>query len=119
LINKVSVVDNGQTIELTGVLTNQQRGKLTHLIDQLETDNSGVNIIYQNIPYAGSLYPTYLPSPIASFGGNIDSPYLILVSGMRCSVGTKLPSGYTITDIGMGSVTLKKDGKIAHFPIAM
>ena len=86
---------------------------------QKEISHDDPDITYQNITYAGGLYPKYIPSPVASFGGDEQGSYLILVNGVRCSVGTRLPSGYVITELDGNGITLTRAGVIAHFPITV
>lgn len=114
----LSVVDRDNITFITGLLNNEQADTLNNLIDEAkEKAKSTEEVIYQNIPYSGSLYPEYIPSPLTSFGGDNESAYFILENGMRCNVGTQLPSGYIITSIGKDGITLEKSGDVAHFPV--
>ncbi|WP_108651914.1 type III secretion system inner membrane ring subunit SctD [Dongshaea marina] len=117
LLGKLSVSRSGTMIVITGTLDNDAERVLKEALDQFAIEHPNVlRIIYQNIPIGKSMLGL-LPAPIISFGGNNHSPYLILNNGMRVQEGTRLPSGYEVSELGESGIELTKDGQLLHIPL--
>ncbi|MCK7227237.1 type III secretion system inner membrane ring subunit SctD [Enterobacter asburiae] len=117
LLSLLSVQRIDERIILSGKLNSKERRVLAGVMRKYMTAFPGTEeVIYQNINSgAGAL--GIFPSPIVSVGGNSQSMYLELESGVRLQVGARLPGGYYIENIDENNgIELKRQGELLHVP---
>ncbi|MCL1076968.1 EscD/YscD/HrpQ family type III secretion system inner membrane ring protein [Parashewanella spongiae] len=117
LIESLMITQLDDSIVITGEVDQNSEArviKIAHNIKKIQ--QNGIKIVFQNIPVRHEVN-RILTSPVVSFGGNSELPFIELENGYRLSIGNELDNGYVIEFIDIKGVDLSKNGQIIHIPL--
>jgi type III secretion protein D len=119
VLGGLSVSVSDRALRVSGQLDTRRLATVTEVLDAFNRKGlPRLPAVFQNIPGMASA-DRYLPSPIVSIGGNVDSPYVQLANGMRLQQGSVLPSGYRIYALDRLSMALLKDQELISLPLEL
>lgn len=105
------------TIAITGKVSEEIQQKVMNVTRELNQSHpGGFKFVFQNIPVRDEL-AQMLTSPVVSFGGNAQSPFIELGSGVRLSIGSKLGNGFVIKYMNVYGLDLSRGGELVHIPL--
>lgn len=104
-------------IVMTGKVSEQQQQQIMAVAQGLEpTHASGLKLVFQNIPVRDELNHL-LNASVVTYGGNAQSPFIELSSGVRLSTGSKLANGYVVEYMNIHGLDLSRAGELIHVPL--
>lgn len=104
-------------IVMTGKVSEQQQQQIMAVAQGLEpTHASGLKLVFQNIPVRDELNHL-LNASVVTYGGNAQSPFIELSSGVRLSTGSKLDNGYVVEYMNIHGLDLSRAGELIHVPL--
>lgn len=104
-------------IVMTGKVSEQQQQQIMTVAQGLEpTHANGLKLVFQNIPVQNELNHLFNAS-VVTYGGNAQSPFIELSSGVRLSTGSKLDNGYVVEYMNIHGLDLSRAGELIHVPL--
>lgn len=117
LLGYLSMMQSHKDIVISGVLSPDQKQKLSQMLAQLTQKESGVlPVQYQNIPVSDQT-AQLLPAAIVSYGGNNHAKFIQLANGARLQQGTVLENGYKVIFISEQGISLLKTNNLIQIPM--
>lgn len=117
LLGYLSMMQSHKDIVISGVLSPDQKQKLSQMLAQLTQKESGaLPVQYQNIPVSDQT-AQLLPAAIVSYGGNNHAKFIQLANGARLQQGTVLENGYKVIFISEQGISLLKTNNLIQIPM--
>ncbi len=117
LLENLMLTQLDDAIVITGEVNQTAEAKVIKIAHNIKKiQQNGIKIVFQNIPVRNEVN-RLLTSPVVSFGGNSESPFIELENGYRLTKGNELDNGYVIEFIDIKGVDLSKNGQIIHVPL--
>ncbi|OWF80270.1 EscD/YscD/HrpQ family type III secretion system inner membrane ring protein [Yersinia rohdei] len=118
LLGYLSMMQSHKDIVISGVLSPDQKQKLSQMLAQLTQKESGaLPVQYQNIPVSDQT-TQLLPAAIVSYGGNNHAKFIQLANGARLQQGTVLENGYKVIFISEQGISLLKANNLIQIPMS-
>ena len=116
LLGYLSMTQSNKEIVISGMLSPEQQQHLKEALAVFSLQPDAIPIRYQNIP-ASDQTTQLLPAAIVSYGGNNNSRFVQLASGVRLQQGTVLENGYKVILIGERGISLLKSNHLVQIPM--
>ena len=117
LIQNLMLAQLDESIVITGEVSQDKQQQIVQIARSTKTiQQTGTKIVFQNIPVRAEVN-RILTSPVISYGGSADAPFIELESGVRLSKGSQLENGYSVEYIDIDGIDLMKNGQITHVPL--
>ncbi|RYV00983.1 EscD/YscD/HrpQ family type III secretion system inner membrane ring protein [Shewanella sp. OPT22] len=117
LIQNLMLSQLDDSIVITGEVSQEKQQQIIGLARGTKTiQQTGTKIVFQNIPVRSEVN-RILTSPVISYGGSSEAPFVELENGLRLSKGTQLDNGYMVEYIDIDGIDLMKNGQITHVPL--
>ena len=117
LIQNLMLAQLDDSIVITGEVSQEKQQSILQLARGTKTiQQTGTKIVFQNIPVRAEVN-RILTSPIVSYGGSSDAPFIELENGMRLSKGSQLDNRYIVKYIDIDGIDLMKNGQLTHVPL--
>lgn len=117
LIQDIMLSQLDDSIVITGEVSQEKQQKILQLARGTKTiQQTGTRIVFQNIPVRAEVN-RILTSPVVSYGGSSDAPFIELENGLRLSKGSQLDNGYAVDYIDIDGIDLIKNGQVTHVPL--
>ena len=117
LIQNIMLSQLDDSIVITGEVSQEKQQQIVQIARSTKTiQQTGTKIVFQNIPVRSEVN-RILTSPVVSYGGSSDAPFVELENGIRLSKGSQLDNGYSVEYIDIDGIDLIKNGQITHVPL--
>lgn len=118
LVDGTSISIAGRSLLVTGASSSKWMRMMGDVINRYNGSGIDMPARFEGIA-ASANAADFLPSPIASVGGNADGLFVELQNGMRLQRGAVLPNGFVVYALSRSFIELQKAEQLSAVPVGL